>query len=134
MCRSQASVPESVYDLAWQEAYRHKWIESEKLGRDLGAAAIKDWSRRHFKRYSRWCHWLHLTGQQCFREFPPLQFNTVKDPCDDVERQVVHRYWDGQEILEIYWCAHGSGWPIERVSVVLLSLGVNEARLSPLVT
>jgi hypothetical protein len=130
MCRLQAS----VYDRAWQEAFRHKWIESEKHGRDLGHSAIEEWDRRHFKRFYRWCHWLHLTGRQLFAEFPRRHFDTVTDPRDDLERQVVHRYWDGQENLDIYWCAHGCGWPIERVSVVLLSLGINEARLSPLVT
>jgi hypothetical protein len=134
MCRSQASVPASVYDQAWQEAFRHKWIESEKHGRDLGPAAIKDWNERHFKRCCHWCHWLHLTGRQCYREFPQHQFNTVANPCDDVEQQVVQQYWDGQENLDIYWCAHGSGWPIERVSAVLTKLGINEARLSPPVT
>lgn len=134
MCREQATVPASVYDQAWQEAYRHKWIESERRGHDIGHEAISEWSRRHFKRFYRWCHWLHLTGRQCFAEFPRQHFATVTEPQGDVERQVIRQYWDGQENLEIYWSAHGCGWPIEQVSVVLLALGINEARLSPLVT
>ena len=133
MCREYSSIPASVYDQAWQAAYRHKWIESERQGRDLGHAAIKDWSRLHFKRFYRWCHWLHLTGQQWFQEFPASQFNSVMDPRDEIERQVIHCFWDGQENLEIFLSAHGCGWPIERVRVVLSSLGINEARLSPLV-
>lgn len=133
MSRDQFFVPASVYDQAWQEAYRHKWIESEQHGCDLGDAAIRDWNRRHFKRFCRWCHWLHLTGRQLFHEFPGTHFNTVTDPRDEIEWQVVYRFWDGQENLDIYLCAHGCGWPIERVRVVLSLLGINEARLSPLV-
>ncbi len=29
------------------EMKRHKWIESEKAGRDLGSAAIKDWIKKY---------------------------------------------------------------------------------------
>lgn len=103
MCREYSSIPTSVYDQAWQATYRHKWIESERQDRDLGHAAIKDWSRRHFKRFYRWCHWLHLTGQQWFHEFPASQFNSVMDPRDEIERQVIHCFWDGQENLEIFF-------------------------------
>lgn len=31
------------------EIERHKWIESEKAGRDLGNEAIKDWIKRFAK-------------------------------------------------------------------------------------
>ena len=133
MCRESSPQRDSVYDRAWHEAGRHKWIESEKCGRDLGHAAIEDWDERHFKRFCRWCHWLHLTGRQCFGEFPGHHFNRVADPRDDVEQNVVRLFWDGQENWNIYWFAHGCGWPIERVYLLLQALGINEARLSPLV-
>jgi hypothetical protein len=29
------------------EVQRHKWIESEKAGKDLGPAAIMDWISKH---------------------------------------------------------------------------------------
>lgn len=133
MCRQQSSVPASVYDQAWQAAYRHKWIESERQRRDLGHAAIEDWSERYFKRFYRWCHWLHLTGRQWFHEFPGTHFNTVTEPRDEIEHQVVRRFWDGQENLDILFCAHGCGWPLDQVRVVLSTLHINEARLNPLV-
>ncbi len=133
MCGSSNGPVASVYDRAWQEAYRHKWIESEKHGRDMGDFAIHDWSRRHFKRFVRWCHWLHLTGRQRFVEFQPKHFGTVSDPNDDLESNVVRLFWDGQENLEIYCNAHGCGWSLERVFHLLLSLDINGARLSPLV-
>ena len=133
MNRDKAQCPGSVYDHAWQEAYRHKWIESEKQGRDLGQMAIHDWSRKHLKRFFRWCHWLHLTGRQRFLEFPSDSFGTVNDPQDDLESEIVRQFWNGQENLEIYCNAHGCGWPLERVFDLLLSFDINGARPRPLV-
>ena len=40
--------------LECQEMLRHKWIESEKAGRDMGQEALLDWVDRHasgFRRY-----------------------------------------------------------------------------------
>lgn len=34
-----------------EEIERHKWIESEKAGRDLGYDAIVDWIRKYAKTY-----------------------------------------------------------------------------------
>ena len=118
-CRDYTPVAESVYDEAWQAAYRHKWIESQKRGFDLGRAAIKEWDERHFKKFYRWCHWQHLTGRQFFEEFPDEHFNQVLDPRDEIEQLVVGRFWDGFENLEIFNCAHGCGWPSARVRMVL---------------
>jgi len=30
-----------------EEMLRHKWIESEKVGYDLGQAALLDWAHKH---------------------------------------------------------------------------------------
>ncbi|MDQ1284678.1 MAG: hypothetical protein QG663_81 [Thermodesulfobacteriota bacterium] len=35
-----------------QEIERHKWIESEKAGRDLGTEAIIDWIMKYADRFS----------------------------------------------------------------------------------
>jgi len=34
-------------ELQVREIQRHKWIESEKAGRDLGQDAVSDWTQRH---------------------------------------------------------------------------------------
>lgn len=137
MCRQQSSVPASVYDQAWQAAYRHKWIESEQQRRDLGDAALKDWNERFFKRFGRWCLWQHLIGKQFFHEFPGSHFNTLpeKKPTEmnTIERTVIHCFWDGLENLNIFNFAHECGLPGEQVTVVLSTLHINEARLDPLV-
>ncbi len=133
-CYDFTPVSASVYDQAWREAFRHKWIESQKRGFDLGRAAIKDWDERHFKKFYRWCHWQHLTGRQFFKEFPEEHFDRVMDPRDEIEQLVIGQFWDGLENLEIFNCALGCGWPTDQVRVVLSRLQINEARLSPLVS
>ena len=35
-----------------QEIERHKWIESEKAGRDLGMDAVVDWIMKYADRFS----------------------------------------------------------------------------------
>ena len=37
----------SYNEMQRQEILRHKWIESEKAGRDLGQEAVLDWIRRY---------------------------------------------------------------------------------------
>lgn len=43
-------------DLADQasEIMKHKWIESEKAGTDLGDTAVLDWVRKHAGEWRRW--------------------------------------------------------------------------------
>jgi hypothetical protein len=43
-------------DLAdqWKEIEKHKWIESEKAGADLGNTAAMDWIKKHA---AEWRHW-----------------------------------------------------------------------------
>jgi hypothetical protein len=37
-----------------QEILKHKWIESEKAGHDLGKAAIEDWIKKYADLWRRW--------------------------------------------------------------------------------
>ena len=37
-----------------EEILRHKWIESEKAQRDLGADAVLDWIRRYAAEWRKW--------------------------------------------------------------------------------
>ncbi len=38
----------------WKEIEKHKWIESEKAGVDLGDTAAMDWIKRHAAEWRRW--------------------------------------------------------------------------------
>ena len=37
-----------------QEILRHKWIESEKAGHDLGKAAVEDWIKKYARLWRKW--------------------------------------------------------------------------------
>lgn len=37
-----------------QEMMRHKWIESEKAGRDVGTAAYIEWAEKHADGFHRY--------------------------------------------------------------------------------
>lgn len=37
-----------------EEILKHKWIESEKANRDLGAAAVLDWINNYAARWRAW--------------------------------------------------------------------------------
>lgn len=36
------------------EILKHKWIESEKAGQDLGQHAVRDWIEKHAKAFREW--------------------------------------------------------------------------------
>ncbi|MCC6699227.1 MAG: hypothetical protein IT365_26620 [Candidatus Hydrogenedentes bacterium] len=49
-----------------EEINRHKWIESEKAGRDLGKEAIMDWIAHNAAAWRNWYeHELIESEQQC---------------------------------------------------------------------
>lgn len=128
--------PASIYDEALREAHRHKWIESQKQGRDLGEQAIRDWFRKHWRSYCRHRRIEHLRGRQRWAEFDDDAFGRVDslDASEDclVDR-VLDRVYAGYENLEIINWAIDWGLPTHRVVEILAQLDVNHARFDPLV-
>src|SRR3954466_2942488 len=58
----------SVYTEGDMEAERYKWIESEKVGYDLGETAVRNWVQCHWQGYLR-AAWLeHLEGKRFWVE------------------------------------------------------------------
>ncbi len=43
---------EKFLEMQAREIDRHKWIESEKAGRDLGYEAVLDWIMKHAHQFS----------------------------------------------------------------------------------
>lgn len=37
-----------------EEMRKHRWIESEKAGRDLGESVYLDWVKKHAKNFRDW--------------------------------------------------------------------------------
>lgn len=130
----QATSVLSLYEEAFREAERHKWIESQKRGRDLGETAIREWYRLHWLCYCRRKRLEHLRGSQCWREFGDEQFGQLYslivtgDPLVD---RILDRVDAGCENLEIINWALDWGITLERVIDILAQVDVNRARLEP---
>src|SRR3954462_3928961 len=74
----KASVKMSVHRIGEEEAQRHKWIESEKAGRDLGEWAIRCWVREHWNGFLRE-RWLeHLQGRTFWIELDHDDFGLLQ--------------------------------------------------------
>lgn len=133
MVRAYDGLP-SLYAEAVKEAERHKWIESEKRGRDLGDSAIRDWYRRHWNHYCRYRRMEHLRGQRRWREFGEEDFGHLYDMIvqgDLLVDRILDRVYAGWENLCIIQWAFCWNLPMPRVIDILEQLDVNRARLDP---
>ena len=130
------AVGTSLYDEAVREAERHKWIESQKRGRDLGELAIREWYQVHWPRYCRFRRMEHLHGRQRWREFDEDHFGRLCDlltSADSLVKWVLDGVHQGLENLEILNRAIDQGLETERVIEILAAIDVNRARLDPIV-
>ena len=122
-----------LFRLAIQEAEKHKWIESQKAGRDLGEAALRDWSRRF---WWRWCRdrWIeHLSGERFWSELDQQDFGLLKrafHPDTELIQAIVVRIKAGGENLDIIQWAQARGYHLNAVIEVLKLLDINSRRLT----
>lgn len=62
-CEVQHSMLYQGFVAEREEILRHKWIESEKAGRDLGFEwALTDWNVKHRADWRRWYRSQHVIG------------------------------------------------------------------------
>lgn len=121
----------SLLEASLEAAREHKYLESEKAGRDLGLGAIEEWQRRH------WTIWLrhrwveHLLGESCWEEFEPERFGRLRTLfaaraalLDQVLAQVRH----GAENLDILCWAVAERQDLDSVQRMLVELRLNEIR------
>src|SRR3954468_20000168 len=92
----------SVYDDCVEEANRYKWIESEKVGYDLGETAISRWVTDHWTGYLR-ARWVeHLQGKCFWIELDRGDYGLLEREFDD-ERDllnvILNRLKSGEENL-----------------------------------
>jgi len=119
--------------LAMREAEKHKWIESEKAGRDLGEAALWDWSRRY---WWKWCRdrWIeHLFGEKYWSELDHDDFGMLKRNFhhnDTLIERIVAQIKAGGENLNIIQWAHDTGQDVRQVMEILQLLDINSRRLT----
>lgn len=125
---------QSLYEEGLREAERHKWIESQKLGHDMGESALRDWYRRYWFRYCRSKRLEHLTGSRSWQEFGTEDFGligTLLREGDLLLDMILDRAYYGMENLDIIRWAFDWGLPMDRVISILEQLDLNRARLEP---
>jgi len=126
----------SVHESGIVEALRHKWIESEKAGRDLGESAIRNWVRQHWNGFLR-ARWLeHLEGRAFWVELDQddhglLQHAFLGHPIID---EVLDRLKHGRENLDLIVWALDGGYDVDEVIRILEALDINSRRIECLFT
>ena len=127
-------VCQSVYAEAQKAAEVYKWLQSEKAGRDLGVAAVKQWSKSHWLRFYRWCFVQHLCGERPWQEFDQTTFgllsNSVRAPRELLD-EILDRVRLGAENLSLIVWAHECLLPMDHVIDILEALDINSRRLPP---
>ena len=125
------SVQLSVHHYGEQEAQRHKWIESEKAGHDLGEWAIRNWVREHWHGFLR-ARWLeHLYGRAYWIELDHNDFGLLQSEFRDSRLidEILARLKAGQENLNVLFWALDCGLPMEEVLEILEALDINSRRI-----
>ena len=121
----------SVQEIGRLEAERHKWIESEKAGRDLGDQAIRLWVSEHWHTFLRE-RWLeHLQGRTYWIELDQGDFGLLQGPAADrpLIDEIVDRLKDGWENLTVIQWAIDEGLPGDEVIEILETLDINSRRI-----
>ena len=125
----------SVYKDVIEEEDRHKWIESERAGYDLGEAVIKRWVKEHWTGYlrSKWVE--HLQGQCFWSELDRANFGILQrefHDCPHLLDLIMKRLISGEEnlhlIVHAIW-TRNDDFPLARMLEILTSLDVNSRRL-----
>jgi hypothetical protein len=127
---------ESVYSDGIAEALRHKWIESEKAGRDLGLEPVHQWCRQYWQIFLRH-RWLeHISGIRRWKEidrgdFGLLNYELLDEPL--LLDRILDRLIVGMENLEIILWAREWNLPMDRVIRILEALDINSRRLDSII-
>jgi hypothetical protein len=128
---ARPSIRLSVHDRGELEAQRHKWIESEKAGRDLGVWAIRCWVRQHWNGFLRE-RWLeHLQGRAFWIELDHDDYGLLQRAFQDsaLIDDILDRLKAGQENLDILNWAIDDCLPMVEVLEILETLDINSRRI-----
>ncbi len=121
----------SVHDRGAVEAQRHKWIESEKAGRDLGEWAIRCWVRQHWNGFLRE-KWLeHLEGRTFWIELDHDDFGLLQREFrhSALISDILRRLKNGQENLDVLNWAIDNHLEMREVFEILETLDINSRRI-----
>lgn len=121
----------SVHRIGEEEAQRHKWIESEKAGRDLGEWAIRCWVHEHWNGFLR-ARWLeHLQGRNFWIELDHDDFGLLQREFQDSELidDILGMLKLGEENLNVLNWAIDNDLPMGEVLEILEMLDINSRRI-----
>ncbi len=123
----------SIFEEASREAFRHKWIESEKAGYDIGDGAIEDWHRRFWHQFirERWIQ--HIRGEAFWKELDNGDFDILEREFGDCRAQadaIVGLLEKGGENLDIVQWALDTGQDTSAVLAILGKLDPNAHRIA----
>lgn len=124
-------VRHSLQELGMEEARKHRWIESQKAGRDLGDASMRDWVARHWNGYLR-ARWIeHLEGNAYWIELDHDDFGLLQREFVDCDlmSDILRRVKQGGENLDILNWAIDEKKPMDRVMSILDALNINSRRI-----
>lgn len=113
------------------EAERYRWIESQKAGRDLGIAPMRDWVSLHWRGFLR-ARWVeHLEGHAFWIELDHADFGLLQREFLGCElmREILGMVKKGGENLDILNWAREKGRPMDRVIAILDALNINSRRI-----
>lgn len=126
-----ADLKMSLHARGEEEAHRHKWIESEKAGRDLGEVAIRSWIGQHWRGFLRH-RWLeHLQGKTFWIELDQGDFGLLRTAFRDsplIDPILDHLKLGGENLDVILWALRHRQ-PMQEVREILEALDVNSRRI-----
>ena len=131
-------VRKSVHSDCIEEENRHRWIESEKAGYDLGESAIRKWVADHWTTYLR-AKWVeHLQGKCFWIELDRDDFGLLQhefQDCPQLLDLIIDKLKSGQENLHLLvyavWdCNDAAHVPVDKMIEILESLDINSRRIA----
>jgi hypothetical protein len=122
----------SVQQVSRLEADQFKWIESQKVGRDLGEFALQLWIQKHWWGFLRARLIEHLQGARYWSELDMEDFGLLNREFLDQQpllNAVVAELLKGKDNLEVIIWAHENQKPIDNVLHILERININARRL-----
>jgi hypothetical protein len=133
--RRSSGPARSLYEFAVQEADRHKWLVSERQGRDVGFHAWREWWDVYWPAFCRHRRLEHLRGDCRWKEFEDDAFGRFYDLLivgDLLVDRVLDRVAEGWENLQFACWVQEWGLPSNRVLEILETVNINTfGRLEP---
>jgi hypothetical protein len=132
--RPDGVVVHSLTAHAIQALERHKWIESQKAGGNVGSRAYDDWLDRCWKGWTRSKLLEHLYGWRCWAAFDESDFglfvrSTVEHHvAREVLEQVAEILAGGGENLDVINWAVGNGAELDAILWLLDRIDINAKR------